>query len=327
MDAFYQVNPAISMQETIFRQLISLFNANRLPYRPYCTDDLAFGIKPNNLQKALEKSYIQINPPSQCFWLIFDVDHSLGAFAWEKANLPPPCWVAVNPENGHSHIVYALKHPVTTSEFAHKKPLQYLAAIEKGFIAALNSDPNYVGLITKNPTSEKWHVFGVLNHSYELDELAEWVSISQSHKFHQKASECSSLGRNCYLFDKLRKWSYQAVRRHRGGDYKTWHAEVLSKAHEYNEFTVPMIESEIKAIVKSIAKWVWSQDSEAEKRFKMRQSAKGKIGGKVSSENRVRKNSNKKIAACLLKDSGADIRDISKDLGVSVRTIQRWVNC
>ncbi len=182
MDAFYQVSPAISMQETIFRQLISLFNANRLPYRPYCTDDLAFGIKPNNLQKALEKSYIQINPPSQCFWLIFDVDHSLGAFAWEKANLPPPCWVAVNPDNGHSHIVYALKHPVTTSEFAHKKPLQYLAAIERGFISALNSDPNYVGLITKNPTSQKWHVFGVLNHSYELDELAEWVSRGRLRK-------------------------------------------------------------------------------------------------------------------------------------------------
>ena len=320
MDAFYQVSPAISMQETIFRQLISLFNANRLPYRPYCTDDLAFGIKPNNLQKALEKSYIQINPPSQCFWLIFDVDHSLGAFAWEKANLPPPCWVAVNPENGHSHIVYALKHPVTTSEFAHKKPLQYLAAIEQGFISALNSDPNYVGLITKNPTSEKWHVFGVLNHSYELDELAEWVSINEPQKSHQKASECSSLGRNCYLFDKLRKWSYQAVRRHRGGEYKTWHAEVLSKAYEYNEFSVPMVDSEVKAISKSIAKWVWKKDSEAESKFRGRQSLKGRKGGIAKGM----ANSNKRISALILKNSGVSIIEIAKELNVNRRTIQRW---
>ena len=321
MDAFYQVSPAISMQETIFRQLISLFNANRLPYRPYCTDDLAFGIKPNNLQKALEKSYIQINPPSQCFWLIFDVDHSLGAFAWEKANLPPPCWVAVNPENGHSHIVYALKHPVTTSEFAHKKPLQYLAAIEKGFISALNSDPNYVGLITKNPTSEKWHVFGVLNHSYELDELAEWVSINHPYKTHQKVSECSSLGRNCYLFDKLRKWSYQAVRKHRGGDYKTWHAEVLSKTHEYNEFSVPMIESEIKAIAKSVAKWVWEKDSDAETKFKKRQAVKGRKGGIAKGS----ANFNKKVIAKVLYDDGSSLTNIARDLDVTVMTIRRWI--
>ena len=321
MSAFYQDSPAISMQETIFRQLISLFNANRLPYRPYCTDDLAFGIKPNNLQKALEKSYIQINPPSQCFWLIFDVDHSLGAFAWEKANLPPPCWVAVNPENGHSHIVYALKYPVTTSEFAHKKPLQYLAAIEQGFISALNSDPNYVGLITKNPTSQKWHVFGVLNHAYELDELAEWVGINHPYKSPKEASECSSLGRNCYLFDKLRKWSYQAVRRHRGGDYKTWHAEVLSKAHEYNEFLVPMVESEIKAISKSVAKWVWQKDYEAKIKFKCRQIDKGRKGGIAKGKI----NYNKRIVVNVLKEQGMALTNIAREVGLSQTTIKRWL--
>lgn len=64
-------------------------------------------------------------------------------------------------------------------------------------------------------------------------------------------------------------WSYQAVRKHRGGDYKTWHAEVLSKAHEYNEFSVPMIESEIKAISKSVAKWAWSKDKDAEINFRL----------------------------------------------------------
>ena len=320
MDAFYQVSPAISMQEIIFRQLISLFNANRLPYRPYCTDDLAFGIKPNNLQKALEKSYIQINPPSQCFWLIFDVDHSLGAFAWEKANLPPPCWVAVNPENGHSHIVYALKHPVTTSEFAHKKPLQYLAAIEQGFISALNSDPNYVGLITKNPTSQTWHVFGVLNHSYELDELAEWVSINQPYNYHQRASECSSLGRNCYLFDKLRKWSYQAVRRHRGSDYKTWYAATLSKAHEYNEFSVSLIESEIKAIAKSVSKWVWQTDTDAENKFKSRQAEKGRKGGIAKGC----ANYNKRITAKILREDGMSLSEIAREVSVSQTTIKRW---
>ena len=156
--------------------------------------------------------------------------------------------------------------------------------------------------------------------------LAEWVGVNQPYKSPKEASECSSLGRNCYLFDKLRKWSYQAVRRHRGGDYKTWHAEVLSKAHEYNDFLVPMVDNEIKAISKSVAKWVWLKDFEAEQKFRLRQSEKGKIGGKISALKRISKNNNKRVTACILKNSGADIRDIAKELEVSVRTVQRWIN-
>ena len=175
-------------------------------------------------------------------------------------------------------------------------------------------------MITKNPTSEKWHVFGVLNHSYELDELSEWVSINHTHKTHQKASECSSLGRNCYLFDKLRKWSYQAVRKHRGGDYKTWHAEVLSKAREYNEFSIPLIENEIKAISKSIAKWVWQKDNEAENKFKLRQKEKGHKGGKAKGL----MNHNKRITAQVLKNEGYRLTEIARILEISVRTIHNW---
>ena len=171
------------------------------------------------------------------------------------------------------------------------------------------------------PTSEKWHVFGVLNHSYELDELAEWVSINQYQKPHQKASECSSLGRNCYLFDKLRKWSYQAVRRHRGGDYKTWYAEVLSKAHEYNEFSIPMVESEIKAISKSVSKWVWIKDADAIKQFKKRQSIKGRKGGIAKGA----ANYNKKAATKIMYEDGISITQIARELNVTAMTIRRWI--
>ena len=177
-----------------------------------------------------------------------------------------------------------------------------------------------MGLITKNPTSQKWHVFGVLNHSYELDELAEWVSINQPSKSHQKASDCSSLGRNCYLFDKLRKWSYQAVRRHRGGDYKTWYAEVLSKAHEYNEFSVPIGESEIKAISKSISKWVWQKDKEVEHKFKARQAEKGRKGGLAKGKIYY----NKRISAQILKENGMSLAEIAREIDVSQVTIKRW---
>ena len=155
--------------------------------------------------------------------------------------------------------------------------------------------------------------------------LAEWVNINHPHKTHQKASECSSLGRNCYLFDKLRKWSYQAVRRHRGGDYKTWHAEVLSKAHEYNEFVVPMIDSEIKAISKSISKWVWQKDIEAEIKFRSRQSEKGRRGGFSSGKIRLLKNLNKKVVAQILRSQGLSYAAISREIDMSQVTIKRWL--
>ena len=114
------------------------------------------------------------------------------------------------------------------------------------------------------------------------------------------------------------------MRRHRGGDYKTWHAEVLSKAREYNEFSIPMIESEIKAISKSVAKWVWSKDKEAEAKFRLRQSDKGVKGGKVSGVIRFNKNYNKKVTAAILYQDGMSLADISREIKVSVRTIHNW---
>lgn len=111
------------------------------------------------------------------------------------------------------------------------------------------------------------------------------------------------------------------MRRHRGGDYKTWHAEVLSKAHEYNEFSVPMVESEIRTIAKSISKWVWQKDADAEVRFKNRQTIKGKKGGIAKGM----KNDNKRLVAEILYVDGHSITDIARELKVTAMTIRRWV--
>ena len=111
------------------------------------------------------------------------------------------------------------------------------------------------------------------------------------------------------------------MRRHRGGDYKTWHAEVLSKAHEYNEFSVPMVESEIKSIAKSVSKWVWAKDSNAESKFIARQKYKGRRGG-ISKGS---KNFNKKLSALILLENGMTIGNIARELSVSPSTIKNWV--
>ena len=54
-------------------QQLSLFR-QRLPYRPYCTDDLSTGLHVRPALTALEKRYVQYNPPSIINWLAFDID-------------------------------------------------------------------------------------------------------------------------------------------------------------------------------------------------------------------------------------------------------------
>lgn len=111
------------------------------------------------------------------------------------------------------------------------------------------------------------------------------------------------------------------MRRHRGGDYKTWHAEVLSKAHEYNEFSIPMVDNEIKAIAKSVSKWVWLHDADAEHKFRLRQKLKGKKGGIAKGAI----NYNKKVVAKILYGEGTLITSIARELEVTAMTVRRWV--
>ncbi|MCK2128267.1 replication initiation protein [Thauera aromatica] len=73
----------------------------RLPRRPYCTDNLSHGLIIRGQDIATTKSHLQLNPAALRHWLLFDIDVPLAALAWERANLPPPNWIAVNPDNSH----------------------------------------------------------------------------------------------------------------------------------------------------------------------------------------------------------------------------------
>ena len=80
----------------------------------------------------------------------------------------------------------------------------------------------------------------------------------------------------------------------------------------------------IKAIVKSVSKWVWLKDKDVEINFKLRQSKKGVKGGKASGVTRTNKNCNKKIAALLLYQDGVALTKIARELQISIRTLHKW---
>ena len=73
-----------------------LFAPARWPRRPYCTDDFEQGVRIRSLKQALNRCYIQANPPHLRVWSIYDIDRPAGGLAWEDANLPPPSWTTVN---------------------------------------------------------------------------------------------------------------------------------------------------------------------------------------------------------------------------------------
>lgn len=157
-----------------------LFDPNRWPRRPYCTDAFEDGVRIRSLKQALTKCYIQANPPHMRVWSMYDIDRPGGGLAWEDENLPPPSWATVNKTNGHAHLVYGLRAPVlTVSMEARQAPLRYLNAVESAFRAKLRGDDGYSGLITKNPSHPLWHTLRGPELAYELGDLAEWVDLDR----------------------------------------------------------------------------------------------------------------------------------------------------
>ena len=121
--------------------------------------------------------------------------------------------------------------------------------------------------------------------AYTLDYLADFIELP---KKLSKKQEVSGLGRNCTLFDTVRKWAYTAVRAHRGGVYSTWLEEVTKHCLNVNEaFLEPLPYSEIKATAKSIATYCWKKDAYCYQEFIDRQSRKGQMGGTVSKRTKV----------------------------------------
>jgi hypothetical protein len=253
----------------------SIFKS-RLPRRPYCTDTFMYGLKIRPVDDALLCRHIQPNAPHAVGWLVFDLDYRGAAFAWDKANLPPPTLTISNPENAHAHLFYGLVTPVCTSAAGRSAPIRYAAAIQAAYTARLCADPGYAHLVAKNPFHDDWRPLWV-QHLYEFDELAEYVELPRRMP---TSRERSGLGRNCALFDDLRAWAYAWVREYQrnGALLEQWLGAVLGQAERLNAFERPLSFNEVKGIAKSVARWTWREFSEAE--FSAIQSARGKLGGR-----------------------------------------------
>jgi hypothetical protein len=189
-----------------------------------------------------------------------DIDREGAADAWLEAGLPPPNLIMENPTNGHAHLAWLLVIPVSGSKRI-SKAFRFLAAIERGFARRLGADRafNLHGLV-KNALHEDWRVSRPFDGAYPLAKLAAALGKIDMKPL-EKGERESGLGRNCALFDWLRKLAYrEAVRfKQAGADFTDFLRGLLGAAMDMNRtaFLNPMSSGEVAGIVKSVAKWTW----------------------------------------------------------------------
>lgn len=271
--------------EMLWRLDSALFgDESRWPRRPYCTNDLAAGLRIRSLRQAITMTHIQCNRPNQCAWIIFDIDRPDAENAWRQAGLSEPTWTAVNNENGHAHAVYGLRVPVLMGGLGvRNSPVRYLASVEAMMREKLKADQSYSGLITKNPMHTKWRVLHGPQLTYDLSELA--VNLPGIEKYKPKRRDLEvGVGRNVTLFDRLRKWAYREIRPFWGqglGGWNQWLSLCNNRAVVLNfDFSSPLGGKEVWHLARSVAKYVWKYTTK--EGFSEWQAVQGTKGGKAS---------------------------------------------
>lgn len=229
-----------------------------LPARPYATDDFRQGLWPMDRMQALERRYVEHNGPRLMRWAAFDVDRPGGAYDWQFREAPAPNITVENPNNGHAHVLYGLVWPVLKTDSASLKALRYAGAVEAGLRDKLEADRSYSGLTCKNPMHPAWEVEVWQEVLYDLDWLADYVDLS-IYSDRRRHLPPVGLGRNCTLFENLRRWAYDAIRRAGWPDPETWRGLVLAQATHFNAFPTPLPYRELVSCAKSIAKWTWER--------------------------------------------------------------------
>jgi hypothetical protein len=270
----------ISMQTIYANSTAALHFAANLPAKPYCSADLSrLTIRP--AKTALNYAYIQPNDPFNCRWVVFDVDLGADSFhRFEDKQTAVPNLIVQNPANQNCHYLYLLKTPVWTKNTGRLVPQNYLNCIKTTMTARLDADPCYTGLICKNPLSDEWRTTELYSGLYSLDDLAKHLDLSanslqtaQNHAYRQLESSVIN-GRNDYLFQLLRLFSYERITKYRelsatignSKAFEMWANAITKEAERINrEFPNGLPVGEVKSTAKSVFNWTWERYHPAER--------------------------------------------------------------
>jgi hypothetical protein len=232
-----------------------------IPKRPYCADVLEDGVSIREREDAIRRMHIQLNGPAFFRWMVHDIDRPDAYFAHRDALVAEPTFIAVNRANGHAHAATLLALPVYRRQMARAEPLEYFAAVERGYARRLGADQRYAGLLAKNPMHPAWRVEWRNAKPATLNELQSWLypedMLPETTRF-----ATTGAGRNCSIFDDLRALAYrEVIRFKKAGRAEQEFRDALQKtAQGWNQqFALPLSRTEIRAIAKSVANWTWKR--------------------------------------------------------------------
>jgi hypothetical protein len=313
----------LSESELTRAQSILLFvNEDRLARKPRCSNSKDHSVI-RTAAHALTHPYIQPNSPVAYARIVFDLDwhqqqhrfnnlplrHLAAEHAWENdLGVPEPSWVALSRDKNSAHIGYELETPVGRHEQARIKPQQYLAAIESAMALKLGADEGFTGQLCKNPLHSNWAFYKGPDCARDLHELAEYVDLTSKKIQAYNREPRGEIGRNVFLFDEVRFWSYDNIHAYRAG-YEAWEKAVIATSERINAGSYdhlpllagrgPLAFSECKAIGKSVARWTWANHGKGKltDEFSKLQARRGALGATASAKVKREKREEQIIAA------------------------------
>lgn len=302
---------------------LDLFSGS-LPAKPYCSNDLTAGLVIRNVEHALRCRYIQPNHPNSKLWLVYDIDRpTCVSELTDDLLLPAPHFFVQNPKNQHAHAFYGLETPVHLNVHSSQKAARFAGAVDCALTSKMNADAAYSGLIAKNPVHGYWRTYTVNCEYYELGEISDYLDLDKYGDRRRSLPE-TGLGRNVNLFNRLRFWSYKAIRQG-WPEADQWDRAVLDRAIGYNaagyhdEETQrsPLPHSEVRNTAKSVAKWTYKHFSQ--QGFSELQASRGKKKGQKRRDELLPK-------VLEMRAQGATHQQISDAIGVAKRTVTRWLD-
>jgi hypothetical protein len=286
--------------------------------KPYCTDMLGcLLIRPKAI--AIRNAYIQPNPITRAYWLVFDIDSEQSRYWWDEWEIPTPNIEIRNPENNHQHLFYQIDPAVYTLRQARRKPLELAADVDRGLTALLDADPGYGKLIAKNPFHSRWTVYVWHEKAWGLTELIQRIP-DRLLRQKQPQRETIGLGRNCTVFEVARTFAYSEWRRLKFAD----EARLFERVHEFSmnvnaDFNVPMLPQEVKSIVRSITKWTARHmDKAGDRAWHQAQNAKSVKVRRSRAEERA-------MEAKALYAGGKTQKQIAAILDISERQVRTYL--
>lgn len=322
----------------------TLITPERHARKPRFVEELGGYQRIRPYSHASRYPYIQAQSPTRAYRVVIDIDRDVRAIARANAwtsvlNCPAPNYALLNPENGHCHLFFELSHGVALYDGARRKPIEYLAAVEKALTAVFDGDVGYAGYLCKNAQYKGWELVPGRLKPYTLGELYEYKPYetkeqreaakkakkksTDSKGAQERIEEARGFGRNVLLFTQLRYWAYSEV--HEYTQLDAWHEVTRKRAEELNVFPVQLEQSEIRSIARSVAKWTWSKlgsDPQTRAAFIKRQQFKQR---KAAEKRRGATTTDVVLAIAKLKSQGksASMRAVAKEIGCSAANLSK----